>query len=114
MSLFEPRIWEGAIFLGEWTPGGAGEYPAVSPATGEEIARVGRASVEDGRRAAERAGGGRAGLGGPRWVATPFNERAGILRRPGDLWVENGPEIHDWLARETGSIRPKGEFETYV
>src|ERR1700730_18507297 len=102
MSLFEPRIWEGAIFLGEWTPGGAGEYPVVSPATGEEIARVGRASVEDVRRAAERAAEVQ-----PGWASTPFDQRAAILRRAGDLWLQNGPEVHDWLARETGSMRPE-------
>jgi benzaldehyde dehydrogenase (NAD) len=109
MSMFEPRDWDGRIFLGEWRAGAGGDRAVSSPATGEELGRIGLAAPEDMSRAADRAVEGQR-----QWAALPYDRRAAVMRRAGDLWMEHAPEIHDWLARETGSIRPKAEFETYT
>lgn len=39
----------------------------------------------------------------PEWAATPFEERAAILRRAGDLIEQNAAEIMEWVTRETGA-----------
>ena len=45
------------------------------------------------------------------WAAAPYNERAAVLRRAGDLWHANAEEITGWLMRETGAIGPFGGFQ---
>ena len=35
-----------------------------------------------------------------------------MLRRAGQLFVEHEDEIHDWLIRESGAIRPFAGFQT--
>src|SRR5574340_1535129 len=79
----------------------------MEPATGEEIGRLGHASPADVSTAAARAA-----IAQREWAKTGYQERAAIMRRAGDLWQEHAEEIHDWIAREAGGIRPKGAVET--
>ena len=46
------------------------------------------------------------------WAALPYDRRAAVLRRAGQLFVEHEDEIHDWLVRESGAIRPFAGFQT--
>jgi benzaldehyde dehydrogenase (NAD) len=109
MSLLDgATAWSGRIFQGGWVPGGGGEIPDVEPATGEELARVGVADVDDVARAA-----GRAAEAQPRWAGTDYQERAAVLRRAAALFQEHAEEIQGWIVRETGSIPPKGQLETW-
>src|SRR5919199_890218 len=107
MGFLDRAVWEGKIYLGCWTAGSGGEYPAVEPATGRELARVGAASPADVHKAAESA------LQAQRdWCHLPYDKRAAVLRRAGELFVEHEDEIHEWLIRESGAIRPFAGFQT--
>ena len=46
------------------------------------------------------------------WAALPYDRRAAVLRRAGQLFVEHEDEIHEWLVRESGAIRPFAGFQT--
>jgi benzaldehyde dehydrogenase (NAD) len=108
MGLLDSVTWSGSIFSGGWASGGAGDYPVVEPATGDELGRMGRASAEDVGRAASRASEAQRP-----WASAMYQERAAVLRRAGDLFTEQGKEIQDWIVRETGAIPPKAELETW-
>jgi benzaldehyde dehydrogenase (NAD) len=109
MSLLEPQDWAGKIYLDGWTPGGGGERAVVSPSTGEEIGRVGLAGVADVERASRRAVEAQR-----EWAALPYEERAAVLRRAGDLFTERADDIHQWLMREGGAIPGRAAFETHT
>ena len=98
--------WQGRIFSGGWIDGTGGTRDVVSPSTGEVIGSIGIASADDVARASAAAVEAQKA-----WAATPYNERAAVLRRAGDLWHANAEEITDWLMRETGAIGPFGGFQ---
>ena len=108
MTFLDRARWEGKIFT---TAGGCagsgGEYDAVEPATGTKLARVGAATAADVHKAAEAAAQAQRD-----WAALPYDRRAAVLRRAGQLFVEHEDEIHDWLIRESGAIRPFAGFQT--
>lgn len=107
MTFLNRSIWEGKIFSNGWTTGSGGEFDAVEPASGNTLGRVGAASPADVRQAAETA------LRAQReWAALPYDQRAQVLRRAGQLFVEHEDEIHGWLMRESGAIRPFAQFQT--
>ena len=87
--------------------GSGGEYDAVEPATGTTLARVGAATAADVHKAAEAAAQAQRD-----WAALPYDRRAAVLRRAGQLFVEHEDEIHEWLIRESGAIRPFAGFQT--
>ncbi len=107
MTFLDRSLWEGKIYTGGWVAGSGGEYPAVEPATGLELARVGAATPADVHKAAERATQAQR-----EWAALPYDRRAQVLRRAGQLFVEHEDEIHEWLIRESGAIRPFAQFQT--
>jgi len=48
MDLLDAAAWQGNVFLaGAWVPGSGGDYPVVAPATGGELARIGRPAAAD-------------------------------------------------------------------
>ncbi|HEY5135456.1 MAG TPA: aldehyde dehydrogenase family protein [Candidatus Nanopelagicales bacterium] len=106
MSLLAGSDWHGRIYSGGWTDGTGGTRAVVSPSTGEQIGSIGLASPADVGAAAATAAEAQ-----PAWAALPYNERAAVLRRAGDLWHANSEEITDWLMRETGAIGPFGGFQ---
>ncbi|MFG1926330.1 benzaldehyde dehydrogenase [Cryptosporangium sp. NPDC048952] len=106
MGLLDTAVWEGKIYLDGWTAGGADPVPAVEPATGKELALVGRATPEDVRRAAARAAEAQKD-----WAARPYTERAAVLRKAGDLFTQYAEEISGWLIREGGAIPGRAGFE---
>lgn len=109
MSLLTPETWEGRILVDSWTSGSGGEQAVVEPATGEVLGKVGIASTADVRRASARAADAQKA-----WAATPPSERAAIMRRAGDLFVQHAGEIQSWIVREGGSIPPKAALETHI
>jgi benzaldehyde dehydrogenase (NAD) len=108
-SLMDPHIWTGKIFNGDWISSTGGEYPVTEPATGTRLGVLGRASIEDVSRAAERAAEAQ-----KTWARTPFSERARVIRRAGDIWAQHPAEIQEWIVRESGSTAPKAGFELHV
>jgi benzaldehyde dehydrogenase (NAD) len=108
MTFLDRSRWEGKIFTtGGWVPGSGGEYDAVEPATGTKLARVGAATEADVHKAAEAAAQAQR-----EWAALPYDRRAAVMRRAGQLFVEHEDEIHEWLIRESGAIRPFAGFQT--
>ncbi len=105
-TFLDPSTWGGRIFSGgEWTAGSS-TYDVIEPATGEAIGQLGAASGEDVRTAARRAAEAQRA-----WAATPYEERAAIMRRAGDLWRQNADEVRMWIQRESGAIPPKADLE---
>src|SRR3954470_20278929 len=109
MTLLDDRAWEGKVWTGSWTDAAGGTYTAVEPATGESLGEVGAATPEDVSAAAARAAAAQR-----EWAAAPFEERARVLRRAGELLEANGEEIKGWLARESGAIPPFGDFQVHT
>jgi benzaldehyde dehydrogenase (NAD) len=107
MTLLDTRTWEGRIFSGEWTHGSGEDRPAVSPATGEVLGRVGTATPADVHKAVERAADAQRD-----WAARPHSERAAVLRRAARLFEDHHEELETWLMRESGAIRPFAAFQT--
>ncbi|GLY30526.1 aldehyde dehydrogenase [Kineosporia sp. NBRC 101731] len=109
MALLDDTSWHGKIWTGGWTDGSGGVYDCVEPATGEKVAQVGRATPGDVTDAATRAAAAQKD-----WAARPFEERAAVLRRAGDLLTQNADEIKGWLAREAGTVPPFGDFQVHT
>ena len=109
MSLLDDAKWHSNIFLGEWTKGGAGDYSVIEPATGDELGRVGLASVEDVATASTRASEAQR-----EWAALPHSARAAVLRRAGDLFQRHEEEISSWIVRESGGIPFKAGLEVHT
>ena len=106
MPLLDDATWQSKIYSSGWVDGSGEPYPVVSPSTGEQLGTMGRATPDDVRRAAATAAAAQRD-----WAAAPYNERAAVLRRAGDLWHANAEEITGWLMRETGAIGPFGGFQ---
>jgi benzaldehyde dehydrogenase (NAD) len=109
MALLEDGAWRGKVWTGAWTDGSGGTYTAVEPATGGELGEVGKATPADVEKAAVRAVEAQ-----HQWAALPFDQRAAVLRRAGDLLAANADEIKTWLARESGAIQPFGDFQVHT
>ena len=109
-----PRIliewmWRGRLFGAQWRPAIGGSLDVLEPATGAVITRVGNATAEDVRKAAAEARAAQ-----PGWAATPYDQRAAILRKVAALMEENQAELVYWIMRETGGIEPKAGFEVQM
>ncbi|MEU2348658.1 benzaldehyde dehydrogenase [Modestobacter sp. NPDC049651] len=109
MALLEDGAWRGKIWTGAWTDGSGGTYTAVEPATGEGLGEVGQATPADVEKA-----GARAAAAQREWAALPFEQRAAVLRRAGDLLAAAAGEVKGWLARESGAIQPFGDFQVHT
>ncbi|GAA1804330.1 benzaldehyde dehydrogenase [Nesterenkonia flava] len=109
MGLLDTAVWHGKIFINEWTDGGGGTSPVIEPATSQQLADQGFASIEDVARASAAAARAQA-----EWALRPPEERAGVLRRAGQLFEQYAEEIRWWIQRETGAIAAKAGLETHV
>ena len=109
MTLLDAAIWTGKAFSGGWTEPGGGQAAAIEPATGAELGRVGIAGPGDVAAATAIAAQAQ-----PAWAALPHTQRAAILRKAGDIWLQHAAEIEDWSVREGGKIPPAAQFETHV
>jgi benzaldehyde dehydrogenase (NAD) len=106
MSLLDDA-WTERIYSNGWQYSQGGSYDVMEPATGEVIGRIGQATPEDVRAAAAAAVSAQRA-----WAARPYTERAAVLRRAGDLFLEHAGEIGEWLMREGGAIAGRAAFET--
>ena len=48
------------------------------------------------------------------WTATPFQERAAVLRRAGEALQRHTDELRDWLVQETGGVPGKACIELHM
>ena len=93
---------------GEWVDAADGStFADLDPYTGELVAHVAAAGVEDANRAIDAA---TAAL--PGWAQTPPAERQRIFLKAADVLESRQPEVVDLLARETGASFGFGMFQT--
>jgi acyl-CoA reductase-like NAD-dependent aldehyde dehydrogenase len=88
---------------GEWTPGSAGGYEVVNPATETVIATAPEASAADAEAAAQAA---RDALGG--WKRTSPETRAGLLRALADEIRTRNDDLLPLIMAETGATLKVG------
>lgn len=102
--------WAGRLFVdGAFVaPADGGTAAVVEKATGTELGRAGVAGPDDVDRAVEAADRAQ-----PGWAATPFDQRAGLLRQVARAIEERADDVADWVVRETGSIRGKAQYEVH-
>jgi benzaldehyde dehydrogenase (NAD) len=103
------ETWEGKFFTDTWTTGTGGIIEVQEPATGEVIATVAEATGQDVHAAAQLSAAAQS-----EWAKTKPADRAAVLRKAGDFFVENTKELNEWVQRETGAIGPKADLETQV
>lgn len=101
--------WAGKIFTGRWEDARGGVAPVAEAATGVVLGEVGLASAEDVDAAARSARAAQKA-----WAATPYDQRAAIVREAARLLKERAAEFTLWNVRECGSIVPKGEWEVGI
>src|SRR6266576_1976006 len=109
VAFLDESTWRGKVYSGGWTQAAGGEAAVIEPATGAELGRAGIAAPADIAAAAATAAAAQ-----PAWAALAYTERAAILRRAGDIWRANAPEIEQWDIRESGKIPGAVQFETHV
>lgn len=104
----DAKTWNGRAFSRGWQALQKSS-DVIEPATGRSLGSVAMASPDDIATASADARAAQAA-----WAATPYDQRAAVLRKAAELAGANREEIVDWLVRESGSIRPKAEFELQV
>ncbi|WP_394843573.1 benzaldehyde dehydrogenase [Pendulispora brunnea] len=97
--------WRGRVFSSGWREL-THSADAVEPATSRVLSRIGIAGPSDIERA-----GALARQAQSAWADRPYEERGAIFRKAARLLEEHAAEIVPWLVRESGSTRPKAEFE---
>jgi len=75
MAFLDEATWRGKVYSGGWVAA-SGEAAVTEPATGNELGRTGIAGPADIARAA-----GQAQAAQSAWAATPYTQRAAILRK---------------------------------
>lgn len=103
--LLDENIWRGKFFSDNWRTASS-VADVTDKAAGTAMSRIGLATPADVAKAAESARNAQ-----PAWHAIPAQQRAQLLRKAASLVEEHTNEITPWLIRETGSIRPKVDFE---
>jgi benzaldehyde dehydrogenase (NAD) len=106
-ALLDSSVWDGKLFSNGWVPA-AQTIEDDEPATGEILTRVGLATPEEVREAAQVAKAAQ-----PAWAATDFEARAAVFRKAASLMEQHAEEITPLLVRETGSIPPKVGVELH-
>lgn len=82
---------------GDWCGGSEGEFDVLDPSTGELLARVPRAGLDDLDRALAAAAAAQ-----PAWAARAPRERGEVLRRAFELMVERREDIARLMSLENG------------
>lgn len=84
----------------------AGEFEVVNPATGERLATVADATVDDARAAMDAAA-----AVAPEWAATPARQRAEILRKAFELVTARADDFALVMTLEMGKILAESRGE---
>ena len=97
-----------ALIGGKWVPGSGGTFEVKSPHSRAVIANVSRSTPEDVDRAVAAARAAQ-----PAWAALPVIERAKILRRIHQLFLERAEPIALMLCQEIGKTITDSREEVY-
>lgn len=101
--------WDGRIFINGWRDAHGGKAAVLDKATGAVLAHVGLADKRDVDDAAKGAAAAQV-----EWAATPFDQRAAVMREAARLLKERASEFQQWNVREAGSIPPKADWELHA
>lgn len=107
-TFLSANVWTNKIFTGEWQKAKSTKK-SVEPATQETIGSVGIIKSAEVASIAANASAVQSN-----WANTSYDERAGILRSAANIAQENFVETVELIMKETGSIRPKAEFELAI
>src|ERR1017187_4378421 len=95
------------MIAGRWVDASDSQtFEVDDPATGEVIATVANASVEDGLAAVSAASDAL-----PGWAASPPRQRAELLRRTFELMTERAEDFARLIVRENGKALPDARGE---
>lgn len=109
MTINDNAPWQGQLFFGHWQSGQGPVLPVREPATGETLARIATATPADIDQAVDIARQAQTG-----WAATPFDQRARIMRRVAGLLEAAGDSLCHWNIRECGAIPAKAQWELHA
>jgi len=104
-KLLEPSRWSGKVFHGEWSAAQS-KIVVREPATGEILGEVGESKAADVQTVVAKAQAAQR-----EWAAMSAENRAAIMRRAADVFAAHRTELVEFIMRETGGVRPKGEME---
>ena len=107
-KLLDSDIWSGKIYNGTWVKAHSIKVN-FEPATGDEVGSFGVIEPSDIASIASNAS-----VAQSKWVNTGYDERSGLLRKTALLAQDNFTDIVEMIMRESGSIRPKAEFELSI
>ncbi len=102
-------LWRKRIFTGAWQESNGGSTPVLEKATGTTLGHIGIADASDVDAAAHSAADAQRA-----WAATPFDQRAAVMREAARLLKEHAKEFQQWNIREAGSIGPKADWELHA
>ncbi|SAK79459.1 aldehyde dehydrogenase [Caballeronia fortuita] len=105
----ETKEWSGRLYSDGWVSALGGVSNVVEPSTSEILGNVGNGNRDDIARAVQSAA--KAQLA---WAATPFDQRAAVLREAARLLKQNEGEINEWNVRECGSTPAKAQWELHA
>src|ERR1700676_118726 len=103
------EVWSAKIYSSGWKKPGLGTADVIEKATGAKLGEAGIASAEDVSEAAAAARQAQ-----KQWARLTGPKRGDVLREVSRLLLANSSGIADQLARETGSIRAKAEWEVQI
>lgn len=103
--LLEEIHLTGKLFSGDWREAHHA-VDAREPATGAVIGKIGFAGGDEVRQSAARAR-----LAHSDWASGAPDVRAAVVAQVAQLATAHAEEIIVWIMRESGSVRPKAEFE---
>lgn len=92
-----PDLTKGALIGGEWVGGSAGTFEVRNPHDGSLLHNVGKCNAADVEKAVASARAAQ-----PEWAALSVIERAQIMRRIHQLFLENAEQIAQVLCAEIG------------
>jgi len=102
-------VWTGKIYGNGWKKPGLGTEDVIEKATGAKLGTIGIASAEDISAAATTAREAQ-----KKWAKIAGPKRGDVLREFSRLLLAHAEEVADQLIRETGSIRPKAQWEVQI
>lgn len=106
LTFLDPAQWAGRLFNGEWRAASGGQREVLEPATGRVLSTVGIGSSEDVAAASQAAAAAQKA-----WAQVAPREKAAVFLRAAQLFQQHFDEFALYIARETGSILPKGQHE---
>jgi benzaldehyde dehydrogenase (NAD) len=109
MSLSEVSDWSVNLLRPGLNVATGPSASVMEPATGDALGEIAVGTVKDVNAAAQRAVRAQ-----PGWARIPYEERAAVLRRAGDLFAEHAADIENWIIREAGSVPAKAQLETHI